>query len=217
MIARRHSFVAAAAFFTLLSGCATDSVHQPYAQVHPIGVETTSQMLQLPVDGELTTQQKARLAEFARLYLATGDSELTIAYPKEQERVASRTARSLARQLRSRGLDQSSIRRGAYSTENDGDRGIVLSFTSAAAYGAACPDFLGDPTRHSDNGTPRYYGCATQNNLAAMVERPADLVEPRAVTPADARRRQRVLENYRQGKPTGAEIAAEPTVTTSED
>lgn len=216
MNASRHSF-AAVAVVALLSGCATDTVHQPYGQVHPIGVEATSQMLELPADGDLSTEQEARLEEFARLYLATADGQLTIAYPKEQERVGSRAARDLDRLLRARGVDRARIRRGAYSAETDGDRGIVLSFSSTAAYGAACPDFLGDPTRHSDNGTPRYYGCATQNNLAAMIERPTDLLEPRAVTPADARRRQLVLENYRLGRPTGAESNFERTQTTSEE
>ena len=44
-----------------------------------------------------------------------------------------------------------------------------------------------------------YIGCATQRNLAAMVDNPADLVQPRAETPAYTMRRTTVMEKYRQG------------------
>jgi len=45
------------------------------------------------------------------------------------------------------------------------------------------------------------YGCATQKNLAAMVEDPRDLEGPRPVwTPRDGERRDTVYEKYREGK-----------------
>jgi pilus assembly protein CpaD len=46
------------------------------------------------------------------------------------------------------------------------------------------------------------YGCAQQHNLAAMVENPEDLVQPRSETPAPALRRTQVVEKYREGQPT---------------
>ncbi|NWG46290.1 MAG: CpaD family pilus assembly protein [Alphaproteobacteria bacterium] len=52
--------------------------------------------------------------------------------------------------------------------------------------------------------TPNF-GCATQNNIAALLANPQDLVEPRASEPAYAGRRDTVLDNYRQGKPTATE------------
>jgi pilus assembly protein CpaD len=49
-----------------------------------------------------------------------------------------------------------------------------------------------------------YYnlGCATQRNLASMVDNPADLVQPRGEQPAYTGRRTVVLEKYRKGEPT---------------
>ena len=44
------------------------------------------------------------------------------------------------------------------------------------------------------------YGCATQNNLAVMLADPADLKQPRKMDPADAARRDTVLEKYREGE-----------------
>jgi pilus assembly protein CpaD len=46
------------------------------------------------------------------------------------------------------------------------------------------------------------FGCAQQHNLAAMVENPEDLVQPRSETPAYTMRRTQVVEKYREGQPT---------------
>jgi pilus assembly protein CpaD len=52
----------------------------------------------------------------------------------------------------------------------------------------------------SENWPYWNFGCAYQRNLAANVEDPADLVQPRAETPAYAARRSTVLEKYRKGE-----------------
>ncbi len=45
------------------------------------------------------------------------------------------------------------------------------------------------------------FGCASQNNLAAQLDNPMDLVAPRAMTPIDAQNRTKVIQIYRgQGK-----------------
>ncbi len=47
-------------------------------------------------------------------------------------------------------------------------------------------------------------GCASQRNLAAMVDNPADLVQPRGETPAYSPRRSVAIEHYRKGEsPSG--------------
>jgi pilus assembly protein CpaD len=45
-------------------------------------------------------------------------------------------------------------------------------------------------------------GCASQRNLAAMVDNPADLVQPRGEAPAYTGRRTTVLDKYRRGEGT---------------
>jgi len=49
-----------------------------------------------------------------------------------------------------------------------------------------------------------YYnlGCATQRNLAAMIDNPADIVQPRSETYAYTARRNAAFEKYRKGDPT---------------
>ncbi|MFX8381641.1 CpaD family pilus assembly lipoprotein, partial [Acinetobacter baumannii] len=44
--------------------------------------------------------------------------------------------------------------------------------------------------------------CANQRNLAAMIEDPTDLVQPRAETPAYTARRNIAFDKYRKGTST---------------
>jgi len=45
-------------------------------------------------------------------------------------------------------------------------------------------------------------GCATQRNLAAMIDNPADLEQPRPEAPAYTERRSIAFERYRKGAAT---------------
>ena len=55
---------------------------------------------------------------------------------------------------------------------------------------------------YSENKSYYNFGCATQRNLAAMIDNPADLVQPRSETPAYTARRTEGFEKYRKGNPT---------------
>jgi len=55
-----------------------------------------------------------------------------------------------------------------------------------------------DPSNHAHWN----FGCTQHRNLAAMVDTPADLVQPRGDTPAYPARRTLVLDKYRKGEPT---------------
>jgi pilus assembly protein CpaD len=58
---------------------------------------------------------------------------------------------------------------------------------------------------HWENRQYWNFGCAQQRNLAAMVENPADLVQPRSEVPAYNGRRTTVLDKYHRGEPTAAQ------------
>jgi pilus assembly protein CpaD len=63
------------------------------------------------------------------------------------------------------------------------------------------PEDIGPSFRRTyfENQPVWNHGCSTQRNLAAMVDDPADLVQPRGETPAYTMRRTTVLEKYRSG------------------
>ena len=53
---------------------------------------------------------------------------------------------------------------------------------------------------HFENQPYYNLGCATQKNLAAMVDNPADLVQPRAETPVYTGKRAFAREKWRKGE-----------------
>ena len=60
------------------------------------------------------------------------------------------------------------------------------------------------------------FGCASQKNLAAMVEDPRDLEGPRPQTPRDGQRRDTVYEKYRKGEDPSTTYNQEDTGQISE-
>jgi pilus assembly protein CpaD len=85
---------------------------------------------------------------------------------------------------------------------------IRLSYPRIAAVAGPCglwPEDLGPSTlNNSYNENKPYYnfGCANQRNLAAMIDNPSDLVQPRPETPAYTARRTAAFEKYRKGEST---------------
>lgn len=65
------------------------------------------------------------------------------------------------------------------------------------------------------------FGCATSRNLAVMIERPEDLIEPRKMSPADGVASASAIDRYRAGKtfplidPNLENPVAVPTPTTA--
>jgi type IV pilus biogenesis protein CpaD/CtpE len=66
---------------------------------------------------------------------------------------------------------------------------------------AGCADEIAYPTLldGEPNGCGAWLGCATQHNIAAVVDRPADLAMPRRDRPRDALRREAILAAWRDG------------------
>jgi pilus assembly protein CpaD len=72
--------------------------------------------------------------------------------------------------------------------------------TRSGAYVEGCPGgWPKDMTWTAQNTAYEDLGCSQQNNIAAMVANPQDLVRPRRTAPADAMRRSKVFDNYREG------------------
>ena len=85
---------------------------------------------------------------------------------------------------------------------------IKLSYPKMSAVAGPCglwPEDLGPNlfnTGYSENRPYHNFGCANQHNLAAMIDNPADLEQPRPETPAYTMRRNAAFEKYRKGEPT---------------
>jgi pilus assembly protein CpaD len=84
---------------------------------------------------------------------------------------------------------------------------IKLSYGELSAHAGPCglwPDDLGpgDLKVYQQNRAYWNLGCSNQRNLAAMIDNPADLVQPRGEGPAYTGRRTVVLDKYRKGEVT---------------
>jgi pilus assembly protein CpaD len=85
---------------------------------------------------------------------------------------------------------------------------VRLTYPRMAAVAGPCgvwPEDLGpsikDPN-YFENKSYYNFGCAYQRNMAAMVENPADLVQPRPETPSYTARRTEGFDKYRKGTTT---------------
>jgi pilus assembly protein CpaD len=83
---------------------------------------------------------------------------------------------------------------------------IRLSYPRIAAIAGPCglwPEDLGpslEDKSYSQNREYYNFGCAYQRNMAAMVDNPSDLVQPRPETPAYTARRTEGFDKYRKGE-----------------
>ena len=90
---------------------------------------------------------------------------------------------------------------------------LRLSYPRITAEAGPCgvwPDDLGPSVKNKvyvENKPYHNFGCASQRNLAAMVDNPSDLVQPRPETPPYEAPRSIAFEKYRKGEPTGTVYA----------
>jgi type IV pilus biogenesis protein CpaD/CtpE len=78
-----------------------------------------------------------------------------------------------------------------------------------------CGRWPKDLTETSRNEQYENFGCAQQNNIAAMVADKDDLWRLRKMAPADQTRRSTLFDKYRQGAATAAAQEAQQKVTIS--
>ena len=91
---------------------------------------------------------------------------------------------------------------------------IKISYTKLMAEAGPCglwPHDLGPAWDRTYTENRPYWnlGCASQRNLAAMVDNPTDLVQPRGDAPAYTARRSVALDKYRKGETPGGAYPAD--------
>lgn len=204
---RAFAFAAA----TVLAGCGFNGAEQAQYganYTHPISVDTDVATLNVgvvPGQPGLTPSDRAAIEEFAAAYRQRGHGALTISTPSGSPNAGAATvALSDVRDLlNEHGVGAADLAYTPYRASGaDASAPLILSFKRYVARPTACGDWSQNAAFDPSNGLMPNHGCATQNNLAAMVANPADLMGPRPMGPADPGRRNTVLEKYRAGEPT---------------
>ncbi|MQB44572.1 CpaD family pilus assembly protein [Rhizobium sp. ICMP 5592] len=198
---------------TAVSGCAgsrdgmtTSAITDDYRQRHPIVLTDKEHRVDLPVsvsDRRLTSGMRDTVRGFVQDYRAHATGTVEIMTPRESANspAASALRRQVRQELVASGIPSSRIVDNYYPADAPGDAApIRLRFMATTAVTNACGQWPADLADNAfDNQNYYNFGCATQNNLAAQVANPTDLIAPRAMTPIDADQRSKVIGNYRSG------------------
>ncbi len=199
----------------ILAGCANHSennftvgsVQSTYKTKHPIVIDEKEMSLDVPIAAsahELTYPAQSSIEAFANRYKAGANGVLTIMIPagSANESAARRLLPKIVTSLNHMGIQRRYIRSTTYYASNYGSTTPVkLTFTALAASVEECGKWPEDLAgANSQNQNYHNFGCASQNNLAAQIANPADLLSPRAMTPIDAERRNAAIEAYRNGE-----------------
>lgn len=219
---RLTALVAAGLIGLSLAGCKTNrheivgAIPDDYRTSHPIVVGETLTTLDVPVGPEtphLTHAMKSNIRAFADNFLASGATALAIVTPtgSGNERAAQAMARQLAEVLEHAGVPARKIDYRHYSAEPiEAQAPVRLAYAHIRPQTKPCGPWEDQVAQSSENRHYEAFGCASQQNLAAMVANPMDLLYPRQTQTADGTRRSTVLERYRNGEPTQADLSREP-------
>ena len=172
-----------------------------YRQRHPIAVTEADRSIVVFVGrsrGGLTAEQRAEVMGMAQDWIREGTGAVTIDVPADtpNARTAQESLREIQATFTAAGVPPRGILVRKYHPEDPRQMpAIRVNYPKMKAVAGPCglwPEDLG-PSIHNGSyiENKQYYnfGCANQRNLAAMIEDPTDLVQPRAETPAYTARR----------------------------
>lgn len=220
---RRHSWRLLGALVGLsaaLGACqqtteiVTATVPTDYRLRHPIAVQEGNRSIVIFVGharGGLSAPQRNDVMGLAQTWVREGTGGIIADVPVNtaNARAASATYREIRSVLAAGGVPSSAITLRQYQPEDPRTfPTIKLSYPKISAVAGPCglwPEDLGpslQDTGYNENRPYHNFGCATQRNLAAMVDNPADLEQPRPETPAYTMRRNAAFEKYRKGVTT---------------
>ena len=192
----------------------TASVPDDYRLRHPIAVQETDRSIVVFVGrgrGGLSASQRADVMYMGQTWMREGTGVISIDVPVNtpNARAAEDSLREIKATLAAVGLPPRAANVRQYRPEDPRHMAAIrLSYPKISAVAGPCglwPEDIG-PSIHNkgyfDNKSYYNFGCSSQRNLAAMVDNPSDLVQPRPETPAYTPRRGMAFEKYRKGSTT---------------
>ncbi len=205
----------------LVCGCQTDQQQIAgvpdapfdYRQRHPITVTEADHTLQLFIGANrasLTPSQRAEVLAFGQTWKteATGGVLIDLPTATVNEQASAGALHEIQSILAATGVPPGSVMVRTYQAGPRSFATVRITYPKVTAQAGPCGMWPKDIGPTVDCRILRKQGLlelrllAQQHNLAAMVENPEDLVQPRSETPAYTMRRTQVVEKYREGQPT---------------
>jgi pilus assembly protein CpaD len=213
--------LAAGVLAGLLSGCYRTEIgrQEPfpadYRERHPITLKEGNRSVAVFLGrnrGGLSPSQRADVLSFAQQWRREATSGIIVDIPKggPTDHAAADSMREIHSIFAASGVPRNAVYVRNYKPSADSLASIKLNYSKLTASAGPCGLWPEDLGPSADAGWERnqpYWnlGCASQRNLAAMVDNPADLVQPRGEAPAYTARRSIAIDKYRQGQnPSGS-------------
>ena len=192
----------------------TASVPDDYRLRHPIAIQESNRSVVIFVGqarGGLSAEQRADVTGLARVWLQEGTGAIMADVPvgTPNARAAADAFREAQALLSAAGIPARGVVMHHYRPDDPRQLATLrLSYPKISAIAGPCglwPDDIGPSIKdkgYFENKQYYNFGCSYQRNMAAMVDNPSDLVQPRPETPAWAPRRAVAFEKYRKGTTT---------------
>ena len=179
------------------------AIPDDYRTTHPIVIAEKNQKIDLPVgagDRGMTGAQRDALLGFLDGYDKSAAPTLTIATPfgSANQAAAAAASRDFARLAVAAGVKRNRIVMTSYqSAVPEASAPVRVAFVAVRAQTDRCGRWPDDLLQTSENKHYADFGCSYQNNLAAQVANPNDLLGPRKQSDIDAENRGAVIDVYR--------------------
>jgi pilus assembly protein CpaD len=192
----------------------TASIPEDYRLRHPIAIQEANEQVVIFIGharGGLSASQRADVMGLAQTWLheATGAIVADVPVDTPNARAAADSLREVQALVAAAGVPARGLVVHHYHPEDPRQLpAIRLSYPRISAVAGPCgiwPEDLGPSIKNKsyfENKSYYNFGCAYQRNMAAMIDNPSDLVQPRPETPAYTIRRSEAFEKYRKGTTT---------------
>ncbi len=192
----------------------TAGVPDDYRLRHPIAIQEADRSIVVFVGrgrGGISATQRADVIGLAQAWLGEGTGAISIDVPVDtpNARAAQDSLREIQATLAAAGLPPRAVTVRPYRPDDPRHMAAIrLNYPKISAVAGPCglwPEDLGPSINNKgyfDNKPYYNFGCSNQRNLAAMVDNPSDLVQPRPETPAYTPRRSIGFDKYRRGTTT---------------
>lgn len=193
----------------LLGGCAkrdsitVGSIPDDYRTNHPIVIAEKEQHLDLPVaasDRGMTLSQKTAIEGFLYGYDRIAAPVVRVMLPvgAANDVAASAASSGFVGVLRAHGVPEGRIAVVSYQAGSpEVPAPVRISYSAMRAQTGKCGRWTDDLLDTSENKHYTDFGCSSQNNLAAQIANPADLLGPRKPSPIDPENRSNAIDQYK--------------------
>ncbi len=211
--------LAAGGLAAILAGCQQRHMAQAeyptdYRVRHPITLKEGDRTVEVFVGrnrGGLSPTQRADVLAFAQLWRREATSGIIVEVPTggSTGQAAADSMREVHSIFAASGVQRHAVYVRNYRPADTALASIKINYSKMTATAGPCGQWPanlgpGQDASYMENRPYWNLGCASQRNLAAMVDNPADLVQPRGEGPIYTARRTVAVDKFRKGdNPSG--------------